>query len=523
MASSDNSIKRLSGSYKPDDAESKIGTVESTVIPLEPAQAQHGDPEGFWGKTRQWIRTMGVEEVGIERITDAQRTDRPAFDLFTFFTAVNCNVTTLATGFLGTATFGLGWWDSFLCIIFFNLIGVIAPAIYASFGPKLGLRSMVIPRYVFGWWPAKVLAILNIVNQIGWGIVSAITSGEILYDVADGKMPLAISILVVCIVGLLFGLLGYRALHIFDRYSWIVVAISFIIIAGFGGRHFVNVPMGVGSSERANVFAFATVIIGYEVAWMPVVADYGVYMHSDMSTTATAGYTLLGLLVPQILVELLGAAIGSLTMSSDAEFAAAYDRAGMGGLIGAIFNSYSAHVYGFGKFIEVLVAFSIVAILAVNVYSLGLNVQVISRKMLAVPRFVWTLVGSAALLSCSIAGRNVLAEIMTNFLSICTYWLVPFCNIMMLEHFIWRRDWDYDVTAWENPSQLPYGIAATVAFLVGTVLSLLCMNQVWWVGPIAKAIGPSGFGTDISWILALCTCTGIFVPLRMWERKRWGR
>jgi len=50
---------------------------------------------------------------------------------------------------LGPALFYLGWWDSFLTILFFNMIGTIPPAYMATFGPKMGLRAMTIPRFAY--------------------------------------------------------------------------------------------------------------------------------------------------------------------------------------------------------------------------------------------------------------------------------------------------------------------------------------------------------------------------------------
>jgi len=54
----------------------------------------------------------------------------------------------ITIGTLGPGLFFLGWWDSFLTIFFFNLIGMIPPAYMATFGPKMGLRAMTIPRFI---------------------------------------------------------------------------------------------------------------------------------------------------------------------------------------------------------------------------------------------------------------------------------------------------------------------------------------------------------------------------------------
>lgn len=479
--------------------------------------------DSFWLKARRWIRTIGAEELGIERITEDMRTNQNPLDLFTVFFAANCNVGALALGFLGPTLFALGWWDSFLCVLFFNLFGAIVPALAAPFGPKLGLRTMILPRYCFGWWPAKVLAILNCVNQIGWAVVKSISSASVMYDVTDGKLPLAVCVLIIDLTAIVIGLFGYRILHNYDRYAWIVMLVCFIILAGFGGNNFVNIPMGTGSIEASNVLSFGTAIIGYEVAWLPVVADYGVYMRETTKPSKAFSFAYGGFFLSQFFVECLGVAVGTLAMSSNTLFTDAYASRGIGGLIGAAFQAHGSGARGFGKFVGMLLSLSCIPVLTINVYSLGLSVQMVSQKLLIVPRLVWSLLGGSVFLAAGIAGREHLEQVMQNFLLVCAYWITPFCTILIAEHFIWRRGFKYDLEAWNERTRLPYGIAAGIAWIVGTILSILNMSQAWWVGPIAAGIGDSPFGTDVSWILAIVSSLILYVPLRMWEQKTWKR
>jgi purine-cytosine permease-like protein len=299
------------------------------------------------------------------------------------------------------------------------------------------------------------------------------------------------------------------------------VMICFIIVAGFGGKHFINLPMGSGSLEAANFLSMGTAIIGYQVAWMPIAADYGVYMRENIKPITTFSWMYAGLVSCQILVELLGAALGTLALSSNTLFSDAYDSRGIGGLIGAVFETHGSGAHNFGKFIELLLAFSTVGVIITNIYSLGLSVQMVSNKLMIIPRLIWSLIGGVIFLVCSMAGREHLETVMENFLLICAYWIVPFGTILLAEHYIWRRGFQYDLSAIDDAKKLPWGIAASVAFVLGTVLALLCMSQTWWVGPIAKGVGGSPYGTDISWELALPFTLGIYIPLRMWERKKW--
>jgi purine-cytosine permease-like protein len=233
-------------------------------------------------------------------------------------------------------------------------------------------------------------------------------------------------------------------------------------------------------------------------------------------------WTYSGLFFGQFLIEILGAALMTTVSGSDPSFASAYDRAGVGGLTGQVFASHGPGVRGFGKFIQVTPSFSVVAVVITNIYSLGLNVQIISNSLMKIPRLIWSLIGGVIFLVAAVAGRDHLQQVMEDFLIVIAYWLTPFLTILLLEHMVFRRGYAYDVDAYDKKEKLPYGIAAITVFLIGTVLAILCMSQTWWVGPIALRVGNPPFGTDISWELALGVTCVLYVPLRWWERKTWG-
>jgi NCS1 nucleoside transporter family len=248
------------------------------------------------------IHFVGAEEEGVERINESQRTNQKSRDIFSVFFSANCCTATLALGYLGPVLFGLGFWDSFLCVLFFNATGALSPALTTRFGPKLGLRTMIIPRYSFGWWPAKILALLNCLNQIGWAMVNAISGASILGDVGDGKLPLSIAVLIIGLVAIIISLLGYKYIHVYERYAWMVMLTCFIIVAGFGCKHFVNIPMGTGSTEASSVLSFGTAIIGFEVAWAPIASDYGVYMSENTKDSTLFYWSYAGFFLSQFLM-----------------------------------------------------------------------------------------------------------------------------------------------------------------------------------------------------------------------------
>jgi len=78
--------------------------------------------------------------------------------------AANMVVSSFAIGLLGRSIFFLGFADSVICIIFFNLIGVIPVCYFSTFGPRFGLRQMVLSRFWFGWWGVKLSKLFHPVS-----------------------------------------------------------------------------------------------------------------------------------------------------------------------------------------------------------------------------------------------------------------------------------------------------------------------------------------------------------------------
>jgi hypothetical protein len=79
------------------------------------------------------------------------------------------------------------------------------------------MRSMIITRYSFGFYASKVIVLLNSITCIGvglmvhvqvtynansfkWIVINTVAGGGILYDAADGKLPLVVAIILVLVV-----------------------------------------------------------------------------------------------------------------------------------------------------------------------------------------------------------------------------------------------------------------------------------------------------------------------------------
>jgi len=116
-----------------------------------------------------------------------------------FFWSANCCLAAFGIGALGTSIFGLGWWDSFLTILFFVPLGAIGPALLILLGPKTGLRMMTITRYSFGLFPGCLIAFVNVLTCLGWSMINTMAGAQVFYSLANEKLPLAICILILSI------------------------------------------------------------------------------------------------------------------------------------------------------------------------------------------------------------------------------------------------------------------------------------------------------------------------------------
>lgn len=109
----------------------------------------------MYAKIQRLAGKFNVEQRGIERVPESERTDTSYFNISSLWLAANMVVSSFAIGVLGGSTFRLGFLDAILVCLFFNLLGVLTVCFFSCFGPAFGLRQMVLSRFWFGWFPVK--------------------------------------------------------------------------------------------------------------------------------------------------------------------------------------------------------------------------------------------------------------------------------------------------------------------------------------------------------------------------------
>lgn len=452
-------------------------------------------------------------------------------------------VSSFAIGLLGQKIFFLGFVDAILTCLFFNMLGVISVCYFSTFGPRFGLRQMVLSRYWFGWYGVKLIAFFNVLACIGWSSVNSIVGAQLIHAV-NNDVPgfVGIIIIALCTLGVTF--FGYKVVHVYEFWSWIPTFIVFLIILGEFAHSgdFVNIPMGVGVSEMGSVLSFGSVVYGFATGWTSYAADYTVYQPRNQSRWKVFVSVWIGLMVPLLFTEFLGIAIMTATTINDGNnrYMEGYSASGTGGLLAAVLFPPLGN---FGKFCLVVLALSIIANNCPNIYSVALTMQVLGRWTQRVPRFIWTALGTGVYIAIAIPGYSHFEEVLENFMNfigkppstatyfsmyILTcfpgYWLAIYEGIAFSEHLIYRRSMSaYDPTVYDQPSQLPPSFAAIFAFCCGIAGMVTGMSQVWFVGPIALHAGQAPFGGDVGFELGFAFAFTSYAAARYFEKRYFGR
>lgn len=222
-----------------------------------------------------------------------------------------------------------------------------------------------------------------------------------------------------------------------------------------------------------------------------------------------------------IFLECLGALAMS-TFELKPSWEAAYKEKKLGGLIG---EPLIGPMGGFGRFLLVILAMSIVANNIPNVYSFALTFQAFGKWFQLIPRFflciVCTVICELFLRSqkssenpetdqfafsdiiLALTGYNSFESWFDTLLVLLSYWLAIYSTILIEEHFIFRKGSfkRYNLEDYNVFSNLPLGIAAGLATGVGIAGAVLGMSQQWYIGVIGRTFGgPSG--ADLGLVLS---------------------
>ncbi|KAF9527465.1 permease for cytosine/purines, uracil, thiamine, allantoin-domain-containing protein [Crepidotus variabilis] len=481
-------------------------------------QTQKADKKNQLGVCRrltQYLLEHGVETHGITPTTEEQRTDTRIYQLFWLWFSTNFNILAFSTGTVGPTVFGLGLRSSIVMIIVVDVVTFIIPAYFAVFGPQLGARGMVQCRFSWGYYGSIIPSLLNAISYQGFLILNVIVGGQALAAVSN-KIDVTVGIVIVSFISFVVTFCGYRVIHQFETFAWVPSAVAFPILLGLARKHLdPSTFPATPTPSVASILSFISLMGSANVSWCTITPDYGIFHDKTASKLKVFTYSYLGFLLPSLAWHLLGAAI-AIAAPGVPSWSAGFDEStNIGGLLAAVI----APAGGFGVFLLVFTALGTVCACAPSMYTIGLSLMAASSLFAKIPRYVYTVISVAILIPLAILGAKRFYNTLVNVLGGIGYWSTSFASIVLAEHIIFRRSFSpraYPMQNWDKAKYLPLGIPAIVSIICSFGVVILCMQQPFYTGPIAKA-GTGEIGGAVSLLVSFV----VYVPLRAIERSIW--
>lgn len=381
-----------------------------------------------------------MDAADLSPVPEAQRTQSP-FDLFLIFAAANVVATTMQTG----AALGRQYVESqaIAIALFGAVFGALLVAVLAPVGSRTGVPSMIAARAPLGYRGAQMVSGLLYLTNFAWIAINNQIAASACAQVLGGPGSARIWAAILGVAAILVVARGPRAVGYADRIAVPMMAIAGTVLTYAVFTHPPLAPLAPAPSPLApSSFWGLDVVIGYQVSWLLMFADYSRYTRSGRQA-ATAVFA--GLAVPALWLMPVGWSLARIAGSDDP-----------GTMLAAA---------GVGWWTAALITLASVTTNFVNIYLSSLAWRTLAPRSTGAGS-VWTigLIGTALGLVSS-GWLTRFAELMVLLGSI----LVPVGGVF-LSHFVLLRK-PIDVARIYDHASLPsINVAGITAWLAGFIV-----------------------------------------------------
>jgi NCS1 family nucleobase:cation symporter-1 len=299
-----------------------------------------------------------------------------------------------------------------------------------------------------------VPGLLNWISCIGWDGINSVF-GAAAISILTG-LPFVGSLVIIVVLQGLLGILGYEAIHTFEKYMALVLGAMFVIltiaILGQASAGIARADAVTGLDQIGAFVLYSTIIASFVLAWSLYASDYTRYLAPSTDSSRVFWWTVLGLTLSAGWIEILG-----LLVADKATTAGAVDTINSV-LSGTPFAALAMLAIGIGT----------VAVNAMNDYTGSLSLQAAGIR---VPRVVSAIV--VAILGFFVTlwlnSENLLGKI-ENILLFLSYWIAPWAAVVLAD---WRlRRGRVNTARLVDFSRLHNGAMALISAVVGFLVSL---------------------------------------------------
>jgi NCS1 family nucleobase:cation symporter-1 len=396
---------------------------------------------------------LAVEGHGFEPIPESSRYGSVG-RVFTVWFTPNLVPAAFFLGTLAAADFiGLGFWTSLAAIVVGNIVGSILVGLLATMGPRTGMAQMPLARLAYGK-SIVVPGLLNWLSCIGWDGINSVF-GAAAISILTG-LPFVLSLVIIVVCQGLLGILGYEAIHTFEKYMAIVLGVMFavltIAIAGQASTGLARTDAVSGGVQIGAFILYSTIIASFVLAWALYASDYTRYLPADTDGSRIFWWTVLGLTLSAGWIELLGLLVA--------------DKATEAGAVDTINTILSGSILA--PLAMIAIGIGTVAVNAMNDYTGSLSLQ---ASGIRVPRVYSAIVVAILgfLVTLWLNASDLVGKV-ENILLFLSYWIAPWAAVVLADWWLRRRR--ANVRRLVDFGGLPTGALALASLIIGFVVSL---------------------------------------------------
>ncbi len=251
-----------------------------------------------------------MDAADLSPIPESQRT-QPAVDLFLIFAAANVVATTLQTGAVLASRYGST--DATALVVAGAVFGALLVALLAPVGSRFGVPSMIAARAPLGFRGAQLVSALLYLTNFAWIAVNNTIAASVCAQLLGGDSSARIWAALLGMLATVIVARGPRAVGLADR-----IAVPLMVVAGSVLTWAaLTQPPAIQTTiplPAPPLLWGIDVVIGYQVSWLLMFADYSRYTRSAKAA-ATAVFA--GLALPALWLMPVGWNLARIAGSDD--------------------------------------------------------------------------------------------------------------------------------------------------------------------------------------------------------------
>lgn len=447
-------------------------------------------------------RASLIEHNGIEVISEAERTARPA-DLFWPWFAANVSVFGMSYAAF-VYGFGVSFWQAVIVTVIGVTVSFLLCGIIAIAGKRGSAPTMILSRAAFGVRGQKVPGVFSWLISIGWetflAIMATLATATVLAQLGwgGGTTTKIVACVVIAALIVLASVAGYHTImRLQSVLTWLTGAVTILYIALTAPQiDFAAVSALPGGGMTAVIGALVMVMTGFGLGWINIAADWSRYQSRHASGGAIVAWnTVGGALAPTLLVI-----FGLLLVGSRPEL--------QEGIVADPIGTLASILP-----VWVLLPFLMTAVLALvsgavlGIYSSGLTLLSLGVKL---PRPAAALIDGVILTAGTIwvvfFAEDFLGPFQSFLITLGTP-IAAWAGIMIADIALRKRDYDEQALfdpqgrygAWDWTSLVTMAVASVIGW--GLVINNFAEEAAWnnWQGYLLGPLGLGGREGEWAW------------------------